>query len=192
MKQVSALALIVLMTLLISCGGNTMNHSTAILETTQGTIKIELFDNKMPITTRNFITLAESGFYDNTRFHRVIPDFMIQCGDPLSKDISKKEYWGMGGPGYTITDEFIEGLSNVRGTIAMANTGQPNSGGSQFFINVVDNTFLDFDKKPFTSKHPVFGKVIEGMDVVDKIAQVPTDAQNKPIEEVIIIKITVN
>jgi len=143
-----------------------INNPIAVLETNKGDIEIELFMDKMPITAGNFKKLAEEGFYDGIRFHRVIDNFMIQAGDPLSKDESQKELWGTGGPGYTIEDEFVPGLSNVRGTIAMANIGQPNTGGSQFFINTVDNIGLDFDKPPATSKHPVFGKVVEGMDIV--------------------------
>ncbi|MEK6809074.1 MAG: peptidylprolyl isomerase, partial [Nanoarchaeota archaeon] len=134
-------------------------------------------------TTKNFIDLAEKGFYDQTKFHRVIENFMIQGGDPLSKDDSMKSRWGTGGPGYKIKDEFAKGLSNVRGTIAMANSG-PNTGGSQFFVNVVNNNFLD-------SKHPVFGKVTEGMDIVDEIVAVKTDGQDKPAEDVVVKKITI-
>ena len=138
----------------------------------------------MPITTGNFEKLVKEGFYDGTIFHRVIDEFMIQGGDPVGT--------GMGGPGYTIEDEFVEGHSNVRGTISMENTGQPNTGGSQFFINLVDNSRLDFDKEPLTSKHPAFGEVIEGMDVVDAIAKVPKGAADKPLEDVIIIKASIN
>jgi len=148
---------------------NTMQEQknpVVVLETDKGDIKIELFKDKAPITAGNFEKLVNEGFYDGIRFHRVIPDFMIQAGDPKSKDESLESEWGTGGPGYNIEDEFVSGLSNLKGTIAMANTGQPNSGGSQFFINTVDNTYLDFDKEPLTSKHPVFGKVTEGMDVV--------------------------
>jgi peptidylprolyl isomerase len=145
----------------------------------------------MPVTAGNFIALAEDGFYDGTRFHRVIPGFMVQGGDPLSKEESMQDRWGTGGPGYTIQDEFVPGLSNVRGTIAMANTGQPNTGGSQFFINVTDNTFLDFDKEPLASRHPVFGRVVRGMDVVDAIVQLPTEGQDRPIEDVIIERVRV-
>ncbi|MFH1405980.1 MAG: peptidylprolyl isomerase [Nanoarchaeota archaeon] len=165
-------------------------NKTAILETNLGTITIELFEDQMPITTKNFIDLAEKGFYDGTKFHRVIQNFMIQGGDPLSKDDSQKNLWGTGSPGYKIEDEFVEGLSNVRGTIAMANSG-PNSGGSQFFINVVDNTYLDFDKQPFSSKHPVFGKVVEGMDIVDQIASLKTNGPNHPVEDVVVEKVRI-
>ncbi len=149
-----------------------------VMETDKGNIEIELFIDKMPITAGNFKKLVESGFYDGVRFHRVIDNFMIQGGDPLSKDESKRDLWGTGGPGYAIEDEFVTGLSNLRGTISMANAG-PNTGGSQFFINTVDNINLDFDKPPFESKHPVFGKVIEGMDVVLRIEK--DDTINKMI-----------
>lgn len=170
---------------------------TAVLETSLGTIQIELFTEQMPVTTKNFIELAEKKFYDGTRFHRVIgpakapPNgFMIQGGDPWSKDSAQKVLWGTGGPGYEIKDEFAEGLSNVRGTIAMANHG-PNTGGSQFFINLQDNSYLDFDKQPLTSQHPVFGKVVKGMDVVDKIAKVKTDSENRPLEDVVVEKVRI-
>ena len=161
------------------------------VKTNKGDITLELFADTMPITAGNFLKLAQEGFYNNTKFHRVIPGFMIQGGDPNSKGDNTTTY-GTGGPGYTIQDEFVEGLSNVRGTIAMANTGQPNSGGSQFFINLVDNTGLDFDKEPFTSKHAVFGKVVEGMDVVDAIAQVPTESRDIPMDPVVISEIVVH
>ncbi len=128
------------------------------LKTNYGDIIIEL-DENMPITAGNFEKLVSEGFYDGVIFHRVIKNFMIQGGDPTGT--------GMGGPGYTIKDEFSKNNQNNRGTISMANAG-PNTGGSQFFINLVDNNYLD-------SKHPVFGKVVEGMDVVDKIAEVETD-----------------
>ena len=158
------------------------NMATRVkLETSKGDIVIELYSD-MPVTAGNFEKLAEEGFYDGVIFHRVIPDFMIQGGDPTGT--------GMGGPGYKIEDEFVAGHSNVRGTIAMANAG-PNSGGSQFFINLVDNGFLDYDKEPLTSKHPVFGKVVDGMDVVDEIAGVETGAGHKPIEDVVIVKATI-
>ncbi len=165
-------------------GNDTMKNNIAIVETNQGTIKIELSQDTMPVTTKNFIDLVAKGFYDGTRFHRVIPQFMIQGGDPLTKDLSKKRMWGTGGPGYEIKDEFVKGVSNVRGTISMANHG-PNTGGSQFFINVVDNTFLD-------GKHPVFGKVIEGMDVVDKISTAKRDGQDQPLQDVVIKSIKIS
>ena len=158
------------------------NMATKVkLETNQGEIVIELYSD-MPVTAGNFEKLVREGFYDGVIFHRVIPDFMIQGGDPTGT--------GMGGPGYVIKDEFVVGHSNIRGTISMANAG-PNSGGSQFFINLVDNSFLDYDKQPLTSKHPVFGEVVEGMDVVDKIASVSTGANDKPLQEVKILKAVV-
>ena len=142
-----------------------------MLETNIGIIKIQLYDD-MPITTGNFESLVKKGFYDKTIFHRVIDGFMIQGGDPKGT--------GFGGPGYTIKDEFTDHNKNNRGTISMANAG-PNTGGSQFFINVADNNFLD-------AKHPAFGKVIEGIDIADKISKVKTNADNRPLEEVKIIK----
>ena len=149
-----------------------MKNSVVLLETSMGNIKIELFEDTMPITTGNFKKLVNQKFYDNAIFHRVIPNFMIQGGDPTGT--------GRGGPGYTIKDEFTKNNKNNRGTISMANAG-PNSGGSQFFINTVDNNFLD-------TKHPVFGKVIEGMDVVDKISNIKRNANDKPLEDVVIKK----
>jgi peptidylprolyl isomerase len=149
---------------------NKMSPTKIKLQTNQGDIIIQLYDD-MPITAGNFEKLVKKGFYNKVIFHRVINGFMIQGGDPTGT--------GRGGPGYTIKDEF-KGHSNLRGTISMANSG-PNTGGSQFFINLVNNDFLD-------SKHPVFGEVIKGMDIVDKIAKVQTDSDDKPLEEVIIIK----
>ena len=146
------------------------------LETNYGNITINLYSD-MPVTSGNFKKLVENGFYDKVIFHRVIDGFMIQGGDPKGT--------GMGGPGYAIKDEFTHagGNKNLRGTISMANSG-PNTGGSQFFINLVDNSFLD-------SKHPAFGKVIEGMDVMDKIAKVETDDEDRPLEDVVIVKASI-
>ena len=163
-------------------------YSQAEFKTSMGDFTIKFYNDKMPITVSNFLNLADSGYYDGVKFHRVMENFMIQGGDPLSKDDAQKVLWGTGGPGYSISDEFVKGLSNVRGTIAMANSG-PNTGGSQFFINVVDNTYLDFDKEPLSSQHPVFGEVINGMDVVDSISKTETDSSNCPIEDVVINKI---
>ncbi|MDP3990187.1 MAG: peptidylprolyl isomerase [archaeon] len=158
-------------------------NRTAVFETNQGIIKIELFEETMPITTGNFIKLAEDGFYDGIKFHRIIRNFMIQGGDPLTKKDNMKQFWGTGGPGYTIKDEFTDNNRNDRGTISMANAG-PNTGGSQFFINLVNNNFLD-------DKHPAFGKVTEGMNIVDKIAKVSTDSQDKPLDDVVIEKVSI-
>ena len=140
------------------------------LETNMGTITIAL-DPEMPVTAGNFESLVKKGYYDGVIFHRIINGFMIQGGDPAGT--------GMGGPGYVIKDEFTKNNRNDRGTISMANAG-PNTGGSQFFINLVGNNFLD-------GKHPVFGKVVEGMDVVDKIARVKTGANDRPAQNVTII-----
>jgi len=149
-------------------------NTTVVLETNKGNIVIELYSSEMPITAGNFEELVRKGFYDGTISHRIIDNFMIQAGDPTGT--------GMGGPGYQIKDEFTETDldKNERGTIAMANAG-PNTGGSQFFINLVYNQHLD-------GHHPVFGKVIEGMEVVDTIAKVKTDNRDKPLEDIKIIK----
>ena len=161
---------------------NTMNR-IAVLETTEGKVEIELFEDTMPVTTANFAKLIGEGFYDGVKFHRVIPNFMVQGGDPLTKEADTAR-WGTGGPGYAIKDEFVQGelLTNSRGTIAMANSG-PNTGGSQFFINVADNTFLD-------GKHPVFGRVISGMDVVDKIVHLERNQRDMPLTPIVITKAT--
>ena len=149
--------------------------TTVLLETTMGDVRIELFDDAMPGTTKNFRTLVEKGFYDGTVFHRVIAGFMVQGGDP--------EGTGMGGPGYTIKDELPPTNRNARGTISMANAG-PDTGGSQFFVNVADNLRLD-------PKHPAFGKVVGGMDVVDAISGTATDAGDRPRTKVTIQKASV-
>ncbi len=167
------------------------NNPVAVLETNKGTIEIELFEDTMPITAGNFKKLVNEKFYDGIKFHRVIDGFMIQGGDPITKTTEVLKY-GTGGPGYAIPDEHIAGkyLTNVRGTISMANSG-PNSGGSQFFINLVDNTNLDYDKQPLTSKHPVFGRVVKGMDIVDAIGQVEVNMNDLPLEDVVITKATI-
>lgn len=169
---------------------NRMNP-IAVLETNKGVIEIELYDDAMPITAGNFMKLIREGFYDGSKFHRVIDGFMVQGGDPITKTDEVGRY-GTGGPGYAIPDEHIAGekLTNVRGTIAMANSG-PDSGGSQFFINLVDNTNLDFDKPPLQSKHPVFGQVTMGMDVVDSIAAVETGPTSLPLEDIVIQRATI-
>ena len=147
--------------------------------------------DKTPITAGNFLTLTKDGFYAGTKFHRVIDNFMIQGGDPNSRG-DDEELYGRGGPGYTIEDEFVDELSNLRGTISMANIGQPNTGGSQFFINYTNNIGLDFDKEPLTSKHPVFGQVVEGLSVVDAIAKGPTDNRDIPLEPVTILDVEIH
>ncbi len=141
-----------------------------LLSTSMGDITIQLYDD-MPVTAGNFRKLVEKGFYDGTIFHRIIDGFMLQGGDPTGT--------GRGGPGYAIKDEFTDHNKNDRGTISMANAG-PNTGGSQFFINLVNNNHLN-------KGHPVFGKVIEGMDVVDKIGKTRTNAMDRPLKEVKIL-----
>lgn len=147
--------------------GTSETGKKVLLKTSMGDVTLQLYDD-MPITAGNFQKLVEKGFYDGTVFHRIIAGFMIQGGDPTGT--------GCGGPGYSIKDEFTRKNKNDRGTISMANAG-PNTGGSQFFINLVNNNFLD-------SKHPVFGKVVEGMDVVDAMGKVKTGANDKPVKEV--------
>jgi len=146
-----------------------MANPIAILETTFGTIKLELFEEQTPITVQNFIKLSKSGFYTGLIFHRVIDGFMIQGGCPHND--------GTGGPGYTIKDEFVPSLKhNSPGILSMANAG-PNTGGSQFFITLAPTPWLD-------GKHAIFGKVVEGMDVVRTIGKSQTDASNRPVKEV--------
>ncbi|WP_394356966.1 peptidylprolyl isomerase [Candidatus Methanocrinis natronophilus] len=142
-----------------------------LLETNMGDITIQLRDD-MPVTAGNFEKLVSTGFYDGVIFHRVIDGFMIQGGDPTGT--------GRGGPGYTIKDEFTRQNKNSRGTISMANAG-PNTGASQFFINLVDNSYLD-------RMHPVFGEVVDGMDVVDRIGKTKTGPGDRPLEDVVIVK----
>lgn len=148
-----------------------MANPTAIFDTSEGTIRAEIFLAEMPITARNFLDLAKSGFYDGLHFHRVIPQFMLQFGCPHSRDPDSPRAGTGGPPGGSIEDEFLEGarFSNEPGTLSMANTGRPNTGGSQFFINTVHNSFLDWWDTQTESKHPVFGRVIEGMEVVRAI-----------------------
>jgi cyclophilin family peptidyl-prolyl cis-trans isomerase len=169
-----------------------MANPTAVCETSMGTFTVELFVDKMPITAGNFLELARSGFYDGLHFHRVIDNFMIQFGCPNSKD-PKSPRAGTGqGPKGSIKDEHppTAKLSNEPGTLSMANAG-PNSGSSQFFINTVHNAFLDWFS-PGPSKHPVFGKVTQGMDVVNKIGKTPTSSGDRPSTPVKMIKITVS
>jgi peptidylprolyl isomerase len=154
----------------------------ATFHTNKGQFTIELFEKEVPKTVENFSTLARKGFYDGVKFHRIIENFMIQGGDPLTKDDTKMSMWGTGGPGYTFADEIGPDNRNLIGTISMANAG-PNTNGSQFFINTNDNTFLN-------PKHTVFGRVSDGMEVVHDIASTAVDAHDRPTEPVIIEKIT--
>lgn len=148
----------------------------AVIETNLGTMELELYEDKAPITTKNFIDLAENGFYDGVIFHRVIHGFMIQGGDPTGT--------GAGGPGYTIQDEFHPDLKHdSKGILSMANAG-PNTGGSQFFITLAPQPHLD-------GAHSVFGKLIQGENVLDAIGSVATDSQDRPIENVVMNRVTI-
>jgi cyclophilin family peptidyl-prolyl cis-trans isomerase len=162
---------------------NKESMTTAIITTNKGVITLELFADKTPKTVANFTKLANAGFYNGTRFHRVIKGFMIQGGDPLSKDTSMQSRWGTGGPGYQFEDEISADNSNVIGTIAMANSG-PNTNGSQFFINTANNNFLD-------TKHTSFGRVAAGMEVVTAIENTKTMPGDRPVEDMIIEKIEI-
>lgn len=187
----------------------TKDNQIAVLETSEGIIQIRLYASAAPKTVENFVKLVNEGFYDGTKFHRVIKDFMIQGGDPLSKDNAKKDLWGTGDPGYKFADEInpwvidvdeqtikslqnqgynynkeLDSLKNLPGYVAMANSG-PDTNGSQFFI---------ITEKPQTQldgKHTVFGQVIVGMDTVKKIAAVKVDGSDKPEKDVTITKATI-
>jgi len=156
--------------------------NTAIIETNLGRIVFKLFPDLAPETVRNFEKLASDGFYNGTLFHRVIPGFMIQGGDPNTKS-GNKSTWGMGGPGHMIKAEFSS-RSHLRGIVSMARAQDPNSAGSQFFIVTTDSTFLD-------RQYTVFGEVIEGMDVADKIVNLPKDRNDCPLDEAKMIRIKV-
>jgi cyclophilin family peptidyl-prolyl cis-trans isomerase len=144
-------------------------NRTATIATSRGTFAVELFEQRAPKTTANFVELAEKGYYDDVVLHRIIAGFMIQGGDPTGT--------GRGGPGYTIADEFHPELRHdAPGVLSMANAG-PNTGGSQFFITLAPTAWLD-------GKHAVFGKVVSGMDVIEDIASVPTDRSDRPLEPV--------
>jgi peptidyl-prolyl cis-trans isomerase A (cyclophilin A) len=168
----------------LAAGGSTDNggnkkvaNRIAVFETNKGTFEIELFEDKTPITTKNFIDLAEKGFYNGVIFHRVIDGFMIQGGDP--------DGTGMGGPGYTIEDEFRSDLKfDGEGILAMANTGMPHTGGSQFFVTLAKTPWLN-------GKHTIFGKVVKGMDVVRTIGHSEVDFQDRPLETVTMKSVTI-
>lgn len=167
-----------------------MANPTATLDTSLGTFQVELFVDLVPLTAGNFIKLAKSGFYDGLHFHRVIDGFMLQFGCPHSKDPKSGRAGTGDGPDGTIKDEHTARISNEPGTLSMANTGAPNSGSCQFFVNTVHNSYLDWFS-PGNSKHPVFGKVISGMDVVKKIEKTKTDADDRPVTPVRMNKVTV-
>ena len=153
------------------------------IETKFGKIVFKLLPELAPEHVRNFIKLAQSGFYDGTLFHRVIPGFMIQGGDPNTKTTNKAT-WGMGGPGYTIKAEFNT-RSHLRGIVSMARAMDPNSAGSQFFIVTDDSTFLD-------RQYTVFGEVLDGMPVADQIVNQQRDRNDCPIQEVKMTKVTIS
>jgi len=155
----------------------------ATIETNFGKIVFELLPNLAPETVRSFVKLAKTSFYDGTLFHRVIPGFMIQGGDPNTKK-SDKNKWGIGGPGYTIKAEF-NSKSHLRGIVSMARATDPDSAGSQFFIVTTDSTFLD-------RQYTVFGQVIEGMDVADKIVNLPRDKNDCPNQEAKMLHVTMS
>ena len=162
---------ILLISFIIFCSFNLKGQTQVDFFTNYGDFRVELYDSLMPITTSNFINLVSTNFYDGAIFHRVIKNFMIQGGD-------------VSPPPPSIPDEFDSTLSNIQKTISMANSG-PNTGTCQFFINLVDNTYLDFDKPPFTSKHPVFGITVSGFNIVEDIGDVQTNFNDKPYIDVI-------
>lgn len=152
-----------------------MKQTTAVIETKFGEITLKFFPDVAPNHVNSFIELASEGFFDGTTFHRVVPGFVIQGGDPNSKSDDRSKH-GTGGPGYTLKAEFSK-LPHKRGTLSMARAGDPNSAGSQFFICVADTPFLD-------GQYTVFGEVVEGMDVVDQIVAQPRDSRDNPKERV--------
>jgi peptidyl-prolyl cis-trans isomerase B (cyclophilin B) len=156
--------------------------TTASIETSFGKISFKLISELAPETVRNFEKLAKDGFYDRTLFHRVIPGFMIQGGDPNTKTDNKGS-WGTGGPGYNIKAEFSS-RSHLRGIVSMARSQDPDSAGSQFFIVTADSTFLD-------RQYTVFGEVTEGMDVADKIVNLERDGNDCPLEKAQMIRVSV-
>ena len=169
-----------------------MPNPIAVFDTTQGQFKAEIYLDQMPITAQNFIDLANSGFYNGLHFHRVIDNFMIQFGCPHSKDPNSPRCGTGGPPSGNIKDEHNANfkVSNEPGTLSMANTGQPNSGGSQFFINTKHNDYLDW-WTPSPSKHPVFGRITKGMDVVNKIGSTDTDGRDRPTTPIQVKSITI-
>ena len=155
----------------------------AIIKTSFGNIKFNLMSDIAPETVRNFSQLAKSGFYNGTLFHRIIPGFMIQGGDPNTKN-SDKSTWGQGGPGYNLKAEFNT-RSHLRGIVSMARATDPDSAGSQFFIVTSDSTFLD-------RQYTVFGEVVEGIEVADKIVNLPRDGNDCPKQEAKMLEVTIS
>ncbi len=170
-----------------------MTNPLATFETSMGTFTAEIFLDVMPITAGNFLKLAREGFYDRLHFHRVIDNFMIQFGCPFSKDPNDRRCGTGDPPSGPIKDEFPPNakITNGKYTLSMANTGRPNSGGSQFFINTVPNPFLDWFS-PGESRHPVFGRVVGGTEVIDSIGRVSTDGDDRPRSPVQVFSITVS
>ena len=154
-----------------------------IIKTDFGNIKFSLLPDKAPETVRNFSQLAKSGFYNGTLFHRVIPGFMIQGGDPNTKNPDKST-WGQGGPGYNLKAEF-NSRSHLRGIVSMARSSDPDSAGSQFFIVTSDSTFLD-------RQYTVFGEVVDGMEVADKIVNLPRDGNDCPKQEAKMLEVIIS
>ena len=158
-------------------------NEVAQITTTEGEMVVELWPDVAPKTVENFKTLAQKGFYDGTCFHRVIKGFMIQGGDPLTKDPNAENRWGTGGPGYTVKAEFND-RSHIRGVISMARSSHPDSAGSQFFICHGDPTFLD-------RQYTTFGRLIKGDDVLEKIATTPTHPQDRPDKRMGIVSVKI-
>jgi len=156
--------------------------TSVIIETNHGKIMFKLLADLAPETVRNFEKLAKSGFYNGTLFHRIIPSFMIQGGDPNTKN-SDKRSWGTGGPGYSVKAEF-NSKSHLRGVVSMARSTDPDSAGSQFFVVTTDSTFLD-------GQYTAFGEVTEGMDVADKIVNLQRDSNDCPLEEVKMLQVSI-
>ena len=154
------------------------------IATNFGDIEFQLLPELAPETVRNFVTLAQSEFYNGTLFHRVIPGFMIQGGDPNTKKLELRAQWGMGGPGHNVKAEFSS-RSHLRGIVSMARAADPDSAGSQFFIVTTDSTFLD-------NEYTVFGEVTQGMDVADKIVNLPRDQTDCPEQEAKMVKVTIS
>ncbi|MFC1691111.1 peptidylprolyl isomerase [Nanoarchaeota archaeon] len=176
-KQILISAILILLIIIGGCkmgDSNNSSNPTVVFETNKGNFKVELFKDKAPITAGNFEKLVNEGFYNGLKFHRVIPNFMIQGGDPKGD--------GTGGPGYNIDDEFHPSLKHSKkGMLSMANSG-PNSGGSQFFVTVAATPWLD-------NKHAIFGEVIDGYDIVEKISKLPKNAMDAPNDDVVMEKV---
>lgn len=167
-----------------------MANPTVTFETSLGSFQAEIFQDQMPVTAKNFLDLVERKFYDGLHFHRVIQGFMVQFGCEYSRDPNSPACGTGGSPLGRVQDEHTARLSNEVGTLSMANTGRPNSGGAQFFINTVHNAYLDWFS-PGPSKHPVFGRITAGMDVVKKIETTPVDASDRPRAPVKVLAVTV-